>query len=215
MRAVTRRAENDSDSPSADLEVGRRWPCRDPQRLDSERNVARPGRRWRDRRRSTPAHPGHDVAVVESHPQLAAHRDVAAHALHHPQQQCSSDRASLRRLRARPRWRSRTPSRAPACRRGSARRTCPRRRRGAIFQRPCSSSPSKAGEHAAESNRGRQSQSIEPSRPTSAARVGVADERVVLDVEWHERLLGRTEMPGGPRGGDARGQDPTLRGDPI
>ena len=40
---------------------------------------------------------------------------------------------------------------------------------GAISQRPCSGSPSKAAKHAPESNRGRQSQSMEPSRPTNAA----------------------------------------------
>jgi hypothetical protein len=41
--------------------------------------------------------------------------------------------------------------------------------RGAIFQRPFSRSPSKAQKQAPESNRGAQNQSIEPSRPTSAA----------------------------------------------
>jgi hypothetical protein len=39
---------------------------------------------------------------------------------------------------------------------------------GASSQRPCDSSPSRAAKLAAESNRGRHSQSIEPSRPTSA-----------------------------------------------
>jgi hypothetical protein len=40
---------------------------------------------------------------------------------------------------------------------------------GSISQRPCFDSPSNAAKHAGESKRGRQSQSIEPSRPTSAA----------------------------------------------
>ena len=40
---------------------------------------------------------------------------------------------------------------------------------GAICQRPLRASPSSAAKHAGESNRGRHSQSIEPSRPTSAA----------------------------------------------
>jgi hypothetical protein len=40
---------------------------------------------------------------------------------------------------------------------------------GAISQRPCSALPSKAAKHAGESNRGQQSQSIEPPRLTSAA----------------------------------------------
>jgi hypothetical protein len=40
---------------------------------------------------------------------------------------------------------------------------------GVISQRPCSSDPSKAAKIAPESNRGTQSQSIDPSRPTNAA----------------------------------------------
>ncbi len=40
---------------------------------------------------------------------------------------------------------------------------------GASRQWPCSSSPSRAAKQLGESNRGRQSQSTEPSRPTSAA----------------------------------------------
>jgi MFS family permease len=40
---------------------------------------------------------------------------------------------------------------------------------GAIRQQPCFSSPSRAAKHAPESNRGRHSQSIEPSLPTRAA----------------------------------------------
>ena len=40
---------------------------------------------------------------------------------------------------------------------------------GSISQRPWGSSPSSAAKQAPESKRGRQSQSIEPSRPTSAA----------------------------------------------
>jgi len=40
---------------------------------------------------------------------------------------------------------------------------------GAISQRPCSGVPSSAAKQAAESKRGRQSQSIEPARETSAA----------------------------------------------
>ena len=40
---------------------------------------------------------------------------------------------------------------------------------GAISQRPCSGVPSRAAKQAPESKRGKQSQSIEPSRPTSAA----------------------------------------------
>ncbi len=40
---------------------------------------------------------------------------------------------------------------------------------GAISQRPCPASPSKAAKHAPESKRGMHSQSMEPSRPTSAA----------------------------------------------
>ena len=50
-------------------------------------------------------------------------------------------------------------------------------------QPPCRApaSPSSAAKQAGESNRGRQSQSIEPLRPTSAAVSHVADQRVVLD----------------------------------
>ena len=40
---------------------------------------------------------------------------------------------------------------------------------GAIRQNPWSVSPTRWAKHAAESKRGRQSQSIDPSRPTSAA----------------------------------------------
>jgi hypothetical protein len=40
---------------------------------------------------------------------------------------------------------------------------------GAIRQRPWSGVPSKAAKHAGESNLGQQSQSIDPSRATSAA----------------------------------------------
>jgi hypothetical protein len=40
---------------------------------------------------------------------------------------------------------------------------------GAITQRPCSGPPRMAAKQAGESNRGRQSQSTEPSRETSAA----------------------------------------------
>jgi hypothetical protein len=50
--------------------------------------------------------------------------------------------------------------------RRSARTTSPA---GASLQRPCRSSPSSAAKQAAESKRGRHSQSIDPSRPTSAA----------------------------------------------
>ena len=42
-------------------------------------------------------------------------------------------------------------------------------RRGAIRQRPLSGVPSSAAKQASESNRGQHSQSIEPSRETSAA----------------------------------------------
>ena len=41
--------------------------------------------------------------------------------------------------------------------------------RGAISQRPCSGVPSSAAKQASESKRGQHSQSIEPSRATSAA----------------------------------------------
>ena len=41
--------------------------------------------------------------------------------------------------------------------------------RGATIQRPCSGVPSSAAKQAPESKRGKQAQSIEPSRPTSAA----------------------------------------------
>ena len=40
---------------------------------------------------------------------------------------------------------------------------------GSISQRPCSGVPSSAAKQAGESKRGRQSQSMEPSVPTSAA----------------------------------------------
>ena len=40
---------------------------------------------------------------------------------------------------------------------------------GASNQRPCSGPPSSAAKHAGESNRGRHSQSMEPSLPTRAA----------------------------------------------
>jgi len=40
---------------------------------------------------------------------------------------------------------------------------------GAIVQRPFSAFPSSAAKHAGESKRGQHSQSIDPSRPTSAA----------------------------------------------
>ena len=39
---------------------------------------------------------------------------------------------------------------------------------GAMIHRPCSASPRRAAKQAALSNLGRQSQSIDPSRPTSA-----------------------------------------------
>jgi hypothetical protein len=40
---------------------------------------------------------------------------------------------------------------------------------GAISQRPCFGAPRIAAKHASESKAGQHSQSIEPSRPTSAA----------------------------------------------
>ncbi len=40
---------------------------------------------------------------------------------------------------------------------------------GPMRQRPCSGAPSNAAKQAPESNRGKHSQSIEPSNPTSAA----------------------------------------------
>ena len=43
-----------------------------------------------------------------------------------------------------------------------------RDRAGYMYQHPCSSRPSSAAMHASESNRGMQSQSIDPSRDTSA-----------------------------------------------
>ncbi len=63
-------------------------------------------------------------------------------------------------------------SRGPACRRGSGADGSRASPAGASSQRPCSSSPSSAAKQAGESNRGRQSQSIDPSRPTSAAVCG-------------------------------------------
>ena len=63
----------------------------------------------------------------------------------------------------------------------STRRTSPS---GASSQRPCSRSPSRAAKQAPESKRGKQSQSIEPSRPTSAHSV----------AGWNE-LAARLELP--------------------
>jgi hypothetical protein len=40
-----------------------------------------------------------------------------------------------------------------------------------MSQRPCSLLPSSAAKQAGESKRGKQSQSIDPSRPTSAAEI--------------------------------------------
>ena len=60
---------------------------------------------------------------------------------------------------------------------------CAVRRCGAISQRPCSGVPSSAAKQASESKRGQHSQSIEPSRPTSAARLAVADQGIVLDAQ--------------------------------
>ena len=61
-----------------------------------------------------------------------------------------------------------TPSRERGCRAGSDVEYDGVSATGANSQRPCSGVPSNAAKQAAESNLGKQSQSIEPSRATKA-----------------------------------------------
>ena len=88
-----------------------------------------------------------------------------------------------------PRYRRRTLADSPA---------------GANRQRPCSGVPSSAARHAAESNFGRQSQSIEPSRPTSAAvwqspmRAYSSRRRAIVDPRQVPRLGPGTHGEVGP-----------------
>jgi hypothetical protein len=60
---------------------------------------------------------------------------------------------------------------------------------GAISQRPLSVFPSRAAKRAAESKRGQHSQSIEPSRPTRAAVLAIAYQRIVFDAKRHRISL--------------------------
>jgi hypothetical protein len=62
-----------------------------------------------------------------------------------------------------------------------ARVTCLVRPHGRIRQKPLSSVPRRAAKQASESKRGRQSQSIDPSRANERGALAVADQRVILD----------------------------------
>ena len=71
---------------------------------------------------------------------------------------------------------------------------------GAICQRPCSGVPRSAAKQAGESNRGKHSQSIEPSEPDQGRGVQIADEGVLLNGEWHAWFLARRrETPANTR----------------
>jgi len=54
---------------------------------------------------------------------------------------------------------------------------------------PCRRSPSSAAKQASESNAGQHSQSIEPSRPTSAAVSQSPDQGIILDFSRHAVLV--------------------------
>ena len=85
-----------------------------------------------------------------------------------PRRACGRGSAcSPRPARRRRRSRSRSPARACRAGSGGVAAGCRRSGRGASDRRR--SSPSRAAKHAPESKRGRHSQSIEPSRPTSPA----------------------------------------------
>ena len=110
-------------------------------------------------------------AVVEAQDELGPHR--ALRRARPTTRRTRSDAVVARRHEVDhgdgARRRSRTRSPGSACRpiaAGDARRSAPA---GASSQRPCSGPPSRAAKQAAESKRGQHSQSIEPSRPTSAA----------------------------------------------
>ena len=115
------------------------------------------------------AHPGQDGAVAEAHGELHADVDVPAHPLddaHHLGIDLADGHAvdepdhAVGRLEFGLQHQGVPP--VP-----SARVVCSAV--GAIRQKPWLSSPSSRAKHASESNRGRHSQSMEPSRPTIAA----------------------------------------------
>ena len=119
---------------------------------------------------SQPPDPGHDDAVVEAQDQLHAHAPGRAR----PGRSRTRSAAVVagghavdeRRPRPRP---SRNRSPGSGCPRGSG--ASPRHLgpAGAIASGRSRALPRRAAKQAAESKRGRQSQSMEPSRPTSAA----------------------------------------------
>ena len=117
-------------------------------------------------------HPGDDPAVVEPDDQLRPHRDLAAQPLDDPGHR---GRVAVDRHRVGdphgPRAGGELGLQHHASPAGiAARPSCTSTfSAGASFQRPFSGEPSRAAKHAPESNRGTHSQSIEPSRPTSAA----------------------------------------------
>ena len=125
-------------------------------------------------------------AVVEAHDQFGVHRDRAAQAPDHahdvryavaPRHEVDDADGAVLRFRM---W-----SPGSACRRDTAASRAHRRRVGAISQRPWLGSPSSAAKQAALSNRGRPSQSIDPSRPTSADGLAIADDGIVFDTARH------------------------------
>ena len=149
-----------------------RWPCRDRSSVQIGRGSqpARPVRRPRSPVPSSSGAPTARCARSRSgaaarcasaprrealdEPQHQVARRAVVHEVGDPQQAVVGLEVGLQDQRARPGTARRVPRISPI---------------GAIFQRPFSSSPSRAAKQRAESKRGRQSQSIEPSRPTSAA----------------------------------------------
>ena len=131
-------------------------------------------------------HPREVRAVVEAHPEVHVDRDPPRDTLDD-----ADDVDGLARGSACSRSTRTTPSSvwnvvsstsvSPRYRR-SIRRMPPA---GASFQRPWSRVPRSAANTAPESNRGTQSQSIEPSLRDERRGLGVADDRVVLDAARH------------------------------
>ena len=114
------------------------------------------------------AHPGHDRAVLEPHEQLGAHRHPTPPPLHdaHEVEVVGSKRHAIDdgHLAVVAHEDCLEHERVAAVVPLS-----PPRRGGRGSHRPCRGSPRRAAKHAAESNRGNVSQSIEPSMPTRAA----------------------------------------------
>ena len=123
-----------------------------------------------DERVVDPADPRDDAAVVEPDHQLEPHRHAAGQALDDPH---DVGRVSARRHEVDHAHRAlvglvaRTP--ASACRDGSAGHVARTASRARGASGRCPAAPSSAAKHAPESNRGKQHQSIDPSRLTSAA----------------------------------------------